>query len=63
MDVTVIVTAYNVEAFIDDAIESVVRAIHNDENIKVLIIDDGSDDGTWEKISKWKKASNTRIIR
>lgn len=55
MDVTVIVTAYNVEAFIDDAIESVVRAIHNDENIKVLIIDDGSDDGTWEKFLNGRK--------
>lgn len=48
-DVSIIVTAYNIEAYIDQCLESVAAQTLSD--IEVLVVDDGSSDATAEKIS------------
>ena len=54
--VTVIMPAYNVAPYIEEAVESVLRQSFSD--FELLIIDDGSSDGTHEVISRM---SDSRI--
>ncbi len=49
--VTVIVTSYNQEAFIGEALASVVE--QNYENMEILACDDASTDGTLEVLQEW----------
>ena len=59
--VTVIMPAYNHERFIEECIRSVMAETY--PNIELLVIDDGSKDGTWEKISELKDACEKRFVR
>lgn len=43
--VSVLIPAYNVEAFLSQCLESVVNQTYR--NIQVVVVDDGSTDGTW----------------
>lgn len=49
--VSVLMTAYNREKFIAEAIESVLNSTH--KNFELIIVDDGSSDGTIEIIKKY----------
>ena len=49
--ISVIVPVYNVEAYIDECIESILN--QNIKDIEVICIDDGSSDGSFEKILYW----------
>jgi len=55
--VTVLISAFNVEDYIESSIVSVLEQTH--ANMEVLVVDDGSADGTFEKISAF---SDPRII-
>ena len=44
--VSVVVPAYNAEAFLERAIRSVWSQTHPREQVELLIVDDGSTDGT-----------------
>ena len=46
--ISVLMPAYNHENFVQDAIKSVIS--QNYKNVELLIIDDGSNDSTFEKI-------------
>ena len=54
--VSVIVPAYNTKAYIGRAIESLLSQSYR--NIEILVIDDGSSDGTGEEAEKYAKIDN-----
>ncbi len=59
--VTVVVPAYNMEQYIDECIESILKQTLDD--IEVICVDDGSTDRTFEKILEWtKRDENVRLI-
>lgn len=49
--VSIIVTSYNIESYIDECLESVAAQTLRD--IEVLVVDDGSNDGTPDKIREF----------
>lgn len=53
MDVSVIVPMYNVEKYIDNCIESLIKQTYRE--FEVLLIDDGSIDSTAQKCMAWKE--------
>lgn len=57
--VSVIIPAYNTEKYIDNMLYTVVNQTH--KNIEIIIINDGSEDSTLEKIKNWEKR-DARII-
>ena len=57
--VDILLSAYNGEKYIDELIESVMHQTYT--NIRLLIRDDGSKDGTIDKILFWKKQYPDKI--
>ncbi len=51
-EVTVVVAAYGVVAYLDECISSIVH--QSLKNIEILIVDDGSIDGTGQKADEWQ---------
>ena len=56
--VSVLMPSYNHEAFLDEAVASVLRQTQPD--LELIIVDDGSTDGSWAKIERFDDA---RIVR
>jgi glycosyltransferase involved in cell wall biosynthesis len=54
-----IVTAYNCENYIEECLESILR--QRGENWRAIIVDDASQDKTWEKISAFSETNPERI--
>ena len=59
--VSVLVPAYNHEGYIEECILSI--AAQDYKNIELIIIDDGSTDGTWKKITQLEKTLEGRFAR
>lgn len=55
--VSVIIPAYNVEKYIHRAIESVISQTYS--NVELVIVDDGSNDKTWEVIQDYARLNPT----
>jgi glycosyltransferase involved in cell wall biosynthesis len=51
--VSVIMPVYNCEAYIDQALDSLVNQTH--KNLEVIVVDDCSKDATWKHLQKWAK--------
>ncbi|MDR0282624.1 MAG: glycosyltransferase [Candidatus Peribacteria bacterium] len=51
--VSCLLCTYNAEAFIDATLFSVTNQIY--ESLEILIRDDGSKDGTLQKLQQWRK--------
>ncbi|MGN0314992.1 MAG: glycosyltransferase [Fusicatenibacter sp.] len=51
--VSIIVPVYNIEKYLDDCIDSILKQVY--QKIEVVLVDDGSDDGSSEKCDEWKK--------
>lgn len=58
-DLSIIVTAYNIEEYIEQCLKSVAAQTFND--IEVLVVDDGSSDSTPERITRFC-AHDSRFI-
>lgn len=58
MKISIIITCYNVEKYIDQAIQSCLNQTY--ENIELILVEDCSTDGTKEIINKYA-TSNTKI--
>ena len=54
--VSVIIGIYNVKRFIDRGIKQVLDQTY--QNIEVLLVDDGSTDGSYEICKKWELKNN-----
>lgn len=52
--VSVIIPVYNQETFIAEAIESVLQQTFPLEEIEIIVVDDGSTDGTSERLNSYK---------
>ena len=57
--VSIIVPAYNIESYIGRCMESILNQSH--KKIEILVIDDGSTDGTWNVIKHYA-AKDQRIV-
>ena len=57
--VSIIVPAYNIESYIGRCLDSILNQSH--EKIEILVIDDGSTDGTWNVIKQFA-AKDQRIV-
>ncbi|RDU24787.1 glycosyltransferase family 2 protein [Anaerosacchariphilus polymeriproducens] len=61
LDLTVIVPCYNVEDFVIECIESILRQ-QTEYEFEIIIIDDGSTDRTTELLEKFKEEKRVNII-
>lgn len=59
--VSVVIPCYNHENFVQDSIQSVINQTY--QNIELIIIDDGSKDGSVEKIQEMISVCQERFIR
>ena len=57
--VSIIVPVYNVAPYFDQCMDSLVNQTY--ENIEIVVVDDGSTDGSAEKCDQWK-ARDSRIV-
>ncbi|PZO14602.1 MAG: glycosyl transferase family 2 [Leptolyngbya foveolarum] len=58
--VSVIIPAYNAERFIARTLSSVLKQTY--QNLEIIIVDDGSNDGTAEIIQQYQKIDNRLIL-
>ena len=58
--VSVIMPVYNGAAYIKDAVESVFR---QGVPLELIVIDDGSSDGTEEVLEEWKSREDFRYLK
>ena len=59
--ISVIVPAYNAEAFLDQCLESIVAQSYS--HLEILVVDDGSTDGTGSLCDQWaRRDERIRII-
>ena len=59
-DVSIIVPCYNVAAYVDDCLDSLVRQTLR--NIEIICINDGSMDDTWAHLLRWKEKDGRIIL-
>lgn len=59
--VSVLIPAYNHENYIQETIESIINQTY--PNIELIILDDGSKDKTWEKITELKPKCEKRFVK
>jgi glycosyltransferase involved in cell wall biosynthesis len=59
--VTIVIPAYNLESLVGKAIESAVNQTYR--NLEILVVDDGSTDGTGAVCDEWaKKDARVRVV-
>ena len=54
--ISIVIPVYNVEPYLDECLESVVNQTY--ENIQIILVDDGSTDGSGQKCDLWEKRDN-----
>jgi len=57
--VTVLVTAYNAEAYLETALASALKQTFDD--FEVIVVDDGSTDGTWQALTRVQSVKVRRL--
>lgn len=58
--VSVIVPIYNVRYFIDKGINQLLQQTYQD--YEILLVDDGSTDGSWEECNRWASQDNRIVV-
>ena len=59
---SVIVPCYNVEQYIDRCMESLVNQTLDKSEYEIILVDDASEDSTWEHIESWEKQYPELVI-
>ncbi len=59
---SVIVAAYNTEAFLTEAVDSVISQTLGFDSIQLILVNDGSKDSTWDIIEDYQKRYPDNII-
>ncbi|MES2983743.1 MAG: glycosyltransferase family 2 protein [Pseudomonadota bacterium] len=59
IDVSIIITSYNVERYIERAVRSAL--VQAGVRVEVIVVDDGSTDGTWERLGAMDDPRITRL--
>lgn len=54
-DVSVIIPAYNEEGYLSNCIESILQTEYPDEHREIIVVDDGSSDGTYEEAAQYRE--------
>lgn len=57
---SIIVPVYNVEEFIDECLESIVRQTYH--NLEIIVVDDGSTDSSGKKCDEWSECDNRIVV-
>lgn len=60
--VTFLIPCFNEEGTIDGTIQSVLSLDYPENKLKIIAIDDGSSDSTWQILQKYKDHENIKII-
>lgn len=60
--VTIVIPCWNEEKTVYKTIRSVLNLNYPKDKLKILLIDDGSTDGTWHIIRKFRKYPNIEVI-
>jgi glycosyltransferase involved in cell wall biosynthesis len=56
LQVSVVLTTYNGEAYVSQQLESLIRQTHTD--LEIIIVDDNSTDGTWAILESYSQTDN-----
>ena len=60
---SIIIPCYNVEQYVDEAIQSCLNQENiNDTDFEIIAIDDGSKDGTQQKLQQYSSHKNITIV-
>lgn len=59
--VSIIVPVYNVEAYIEECLDSIVDQTYN--NIEIIVVDDGSTDNSYQKIQLYLTDNRVQLIK
>jgi len=63
MDISIVIPAYNEEKRIEPTLKSIITYLKdNFDRYEIIIVDDGSEDKTYEIISKYK-SNNIKVLR
>ena len=57
--ISIIVPVYNVEKYLDRCVNSIIKQTY--QNLEIILVDDGSTDGSGEKCDEWSK-KDSRIV-
>ena len=63
---SIILPAYNEETCLEDVVQSILEILHNSsiDNFEIIVVDDGSNDDTWNIIKKLShKSQSVKGIR
>lgn len=60
--VTIVVPSFNEERTVERTVESLLRLNYPKDKLSIMLIDDGSTDGTWDVMQKFSNHKNIKII-
>lgn len=60
--VTVVIAAYNAERHIEARIDNLLAQNYAAERLHIVVVDDGSNDNTWQKLSRWQDHPQVTLI-
>lgn len=60
--ISIVIPCYQVEAYIDRCIDSLVHQTIGVENLELIFVDDASCDHTWEHLLEWEKRYPESIV-